>query len=105
MTGNRELAGAAAPAAPAWPPPSPGAAPLPAMITTQAVLETRTTLRNGEQLLLTLFIPVLLLVAFTLEPLVKSEGRRGELPVPGSNSPAPVFPPPSPPGPPPPVRR
>src|SRR5438445_1532319 len=82
MTGNRELAGAA-PAAPAWPPPAPGAAPLPAMITTQAVLETRTTLRNGEQLLLTLFIPVLLLVAFTLEPLVKSEGRRVDFLVPG----------------------
>src|SRR5258707_5778415 len=80
MTGNRELAGAAAPP---WPPPLPGAAPLPAMITAQAVLETRTTLRNGEQLLLTLFIPVLLLVAFTLEPLVKSEGRRDGLLVPG----------------------
>src|SRR5689334_24001642 len=83
MTENRELAGAAIPAAPAWPPPAPGAAPLPAMITTQAVLETRTTLRNGEQLLLTLFIPVLLLVAFTLEPLVKSEGRRVDFLVPG----------------------
>src|SRR5438552_14976032 len=82
MTGNRELAGAAQ-AAPAWPPPAPGAAPLPAMITTQAVLETRTTMRNGEQLLLTLFIPVLLLVAFTLEPLVKSEGRRVDFLVPG----------------------
>src|SRR5262249_59912563 len=77
------LAGSALPADPPWPPPAPGAAPLPAMITTQAVLETRTTLRNGEQLLLTLFIPVLLLVAFTLEPLVKSAGRRGGLPVPG----------------------
>src|SRR6266576_2205139 len=83
MTENRELAAAAVPAAPAWPPPAPGAAPLPAMITTQAVLETRTTLRNGEQLLLTLFIPVLLLVAFTLEPLVKSEGRRVDFLVPG----------------------
>ena len=83
MTENRELAGAAIPAAPSWPPPAPGAAPLPAMITTQAVLETRTTLRNGEQLLLTLFIPVLLLVAFTLEPLVKSEGRRVDFLVPG----------------------
>src|SRR2546430_12979947 len=83
MTGNRELAGAAAPVAPPWPPPLPGAAPLLAMITTQAVLETRTTLRNGEQLLLTLFIPVLLLVAFTLEPLVKSQGRRVEVLVPG----------------------
>src|SRR5437762_2988019 len=85
MTENRELAGAAAAAPPegAWPPPAPGAAPLPAMITTQAVLETRTTMRNGEQLLLTLFIPVLLLVAFTLEPLVKSEGRRVDFLVPG----------------------
>src|SRR5438034_5370352 len=83
MTENRELAAAAVPAAPAWPPPAPGAAPLPAMITTQAALETRTTLRNGEQLLLTLFIPVLLLVAFTLEPLVKSEGRRVDFLVPG----------------------
>src|SRR6266480_5662948 len=83
MTENRELAAAAVPAAPAWPPPAPGAAPLPAMITTQAVLETRTTMRNGEQLLLTLFIPVLLLVAFTLEPLVKSEGRRVDFLVPG----------------------
>ena len=72
MTENRELAGPARPAGLPWPPPAPGAAPLRAMITTQAVLETRTTLRNGEQLLLTLFIPVLLLVAFTLEPLVKS---------------------------------
>jgi ABC-2 type transport system permease protein len=34
-------------------------------------------------LLLTLFIPVLLLVAFTLEPLVKSEGRRVDFLVPG----------------------
>ena len=83
MTDNRQLAGAAAAAAPPWPPPAPGAAPLPAMITTQAVLETRTTMRNGEQLLLTLFIPVLLLVAFTLEPLVKSEGRRVDFLVPG----------------------
>src|SRR5438552_12136916 len=82
MTGNRELAGAAQ-AAPAWPPPAPGAAPLPAMITTQAVLETRTTMRNGEQLLLILIIPVLLLAAFTLEPLVKSEGRRVDFLVPG----------------------
>src|SRR5262249_25581700 len=83
MTGSRGLAEPALPAGPPWPPPAPGAAPLPAMITAQAVLETRTTLRNGEQLLLTLFIPVLLLVAFTLEPLVKSEGRRVDFLVPG----------------------
>src|SRR4249920_4066887 len=83
MTESRGLAGPALAAGSPWPPPAPGAAPLPAMIATQAVLETRTTMRNGEQLLLTLFIPVLLLVAFTLEPLVKSEGRRVDFLVPG----------------------
>jgi ABC-2 type transport system permease protein len=40
------------------------------MIGAQARLETRTLLRNGEQLGLTLIIPLLLLVAFSLEPLV-----------------------------------
>ena len=50
--------------------PAPGAAPLHRMIAAQATLETRTLLRNGEQLLLTLIIPLLLLVAFSLEPLV-----------------------------------
>jgi ABC-2 type transport system permease protein len=50
--------------------PAPGAAPLRRMIAAQATLETRTLLRNGEQLLLTLVIPLLLLVAFGLEPLV-----------------------------------
>src|SRR6266513_6279991 len=83
MTGGHELAGPVAPTASQWPAPAPGAAPLPAMITAQAVLETRTILRNGEQLLLILIIPVLLLAAFTLEPLVKSEGRRVDFLVPG----------------------
>jgi ABC-2 type transport system permease protein len=50
--------------------PAPGAAPLPRMIAAQARLETRTLLRNGEQLLLTLVIPLLLLAAFGLEPLI-----------------------------------
>ena len=50
--------------------PAPGAAPLRQMIAAQARLETRTLLRNGEQLLLTLVIPLLLLVAFGLEPLL-----------------------------------
>lgn len=50
--------------------PAPGAAPLRRMIAAQATLETRTLLRNGEQLLLTLVIPLLLLAAFGLEPLV-----------------------------------
>jgi ABC-2 type transport system permease protein len=50
--------------------PAPGAAPLGRMIAAQAALETRTLLRNGEQLLLTLIIPLLLLTAFSLEPLI-----------------------------------
>jgi ABC-2 type transport system permease protein len=50
--------------------PAPGAAPLPRMVAAQARLETRTLLRNGEQLLLTLVIPLLLLAAFGLEPLI-----------------------------------
>ncbi|MER5788742.1 ABC transporter permease [Streptomyces sp. NPDC001980] len=45
--------------------PSPGAAPLPRMIAAQAALETRMLLRNGEQLLLTVVIPTLLLVLFS----------------------------------------
>ncbi len=50
--------------------PAPGAAPLQQMVAAQSVLETRTLLRNGEQLLLTLVIPLLLLAAFSLEPLI-----------------------------------
>jgi ABC-2 type transport system permease protein len=45
--------------------PSPGAAPLPRMIANQAGLEIRMVLRNGEQLLLTVVIPVLVLVVFS----------------------------------------
>jgi ABC-2 type transport system permease protein len=83
MTGGRELAEPSALAAGRWPPPAPGAAPLPSMIIAQAVLETRAVLRNGEQLLLTLIIPVLLLVAFSAEPLVKMQGSRVDFLVPG----------------------
>jgi ABC-2 type transport system permease protein len=50
--------------------PAPGAAPMRRMVAAQTVLETRTLLRNGEQLTLTLVIPLLLLTAFSLEPLV-----------------------------------
>ncbi|SCK22883.1 ABC transporter permease [Streptomyces sp. WMMB 322] len=45
--------------------PAPGAAPVVRMIGAQAVLETRMLLRNGEQLLLTVVIPALLLVLFS----------------------------------------
>jgi ABC-2 type transport system permease protein len=50
--------------------PRPGAATARRMITAQALLETRQLVRNGEQLTLTLIIPLLLLTAFSLEPLV-----------------------------------
>jgi ABC-2 type transport system permease protein len=58
-----------------WPAPAPGAAPLPRMIGAQAGLELRTLLRNGEQLVLTLIIPVLLLAAFSKEDLVSYPGQ------------------------------
>ncbi|MET7902190.1 ABC transporter permease [Streptomyces sp. NPDC005336] len=45
--------------------PKPGAAPLLRMIRAQAALETRMLLRNGEQLLLTVVIPSLVLVLFS----------------------------------------
>jgi len=68
----------------AWPPPAPGAAPLPRMVLAQAGLELRTLLRNGEQLVLTLIIPVLLLAAFSQEDLVSyGPGRRIDFLVPG----------------------
>ncbi|WAL94821.1 ABC transporter permease [Streptomyces sp. Je 1-369] len=50
--------------------PMPGAAPLPRMIAAQAALETRMLLRNGEQLLLTVIIPTLLLVLFSAVDIV-----------------------------------
>ena len=67
-----------------WPAPAPGAGPLPAMIGAQAGLELRTLVRNGEQMLLTLIIPVLLLAAFSSEPLVSfGPGRRIDFLAPG----------------------
>ncbi|MFE5024166.1 ABC transporter permease [Streptomyces sp. NPDC056656] len=50
--------------------PKPGAAPLSRMIGAQAVLETKMLLRNGEQLLLTVIIPTLLLVLFSAVDIV-----------------------------------
>lgn len=54
--------------------PAPGAAPLRVMVTAQAAAEIRAMLRNGEQLLLTMVIPVLLLVGFSAAPLVNIGG-------------------------------
>ncbi|MEU7748548.1 ABC transporter permease [Nonomuraea sp. NPDC052129] len=56
--------------------PAPAAAPFARMVLAQAAAETRATLRNGEQLLLTLIIPVLLLVGFSLAPLIDVGGGR-----------------------------
>lgn len=50
--------------------PRPEAAPARRMITAQALQEIRQLVRNGEQLTLTLIIPLLLLTAFSLENLV-----------------------------------
>jgi len=66
-----------------WPAPAPGAAPLAVMVRAQAGLELRFLLRNGEQLLLTLIIPVLLLLAFGHEDLVAIHGSRIDFVVPG----------------------
>lgn len=50
--------------------PAPGAAPRSRMVRAQTAYELRTLLRNGEQLLLTLVIPVALLVLFSTAPLL-----------------------------------
>ncbi|GGT11999.1 transport permease protein [Streptomyces chromofuscus] len=64
--------------------PRPGAAPLPRMIAAQAALETRMLLRNGEQLLLTVIIPTLLLVLFSTVDIVDTgEGRAVDFLAPG----------------------
>ena len=75
---------AAVDAAASWPAPDPGSAPRARMIAAQAGLELRILLRNGEQLLLTLIIPVALLAGFSLEPLIKTgSGTRIDFLVPG----------------------
>jgi ABC-2 type transport system permease protein len=56
--------------------PAPGPARTGAMIRAQAVLETRMLLRNGEQLLLTVVIPALLLVVFSAVDIVDTGAGR-----------------------------
>ncbi|XRQ15643.1 ABC transporter permease [Actinomadura welshii] len=64
--------------------PAPAAVPLPRMILAQTRYELRTMLRNGEQLLLTLIIPVVLLVLFGATSLLDlGEGRRVDFLTPG----------------------
>lgn len=59
-----------APGVPGTYAPDPGGAPVARMIVAQAALETRMLLRNGEQLLLTVIIPSLLLVLFSTVDIV-----------------------------------
>jgi ABC-2 type transport system permease protein len=64
--------------------PAPGAAPLPRMIAAQTAFETKMLLRNGEQLLLTVIIPSLLLVLFsTVDIIDTGEGRAVDFLAPG----------------------
>lgn len=64
--------------------PKPGAAPVGRMIAAQAALETRMLLRNGEQLLLTVIIPSLLLVLFSTVDIVDTgEGKAVDFLAPG----------------------
>lgn len=49
--------------------PDPRPASVPSMLTAQYGLELKLLLRNGEQLLLTMFIPITLLIGLTLMPL------------------------------------
>ncbi|OII62384.1 ABC transporter [Streptomyces sp. CC53] len=64
--------------------PRPGAAPVGRMIAAQAALETRMLLRNGEQLLLTVVIPSLLLVLFSTVDIVDTgDGRAVDFLAPG----------------------
>ncbi|GHG18258.1 ABC transporter permease [Streptomyces filamentosus] len=56
--------------------PRPGAAPVGRMIAAQTALETRMLLRNGEQLLLTVIIPSLLLVLFSTVDVVDTGGGK-----------------------------
>jgi ABC-2 type transport system permease protein len=53
------------------------------MLLAQTATELRLLMRNGEQVLLTLVIPVLLLVVFSTVPIVDLGGRRVDFVVPG----------------------
>lgn len=65
--------------------PAPGAAPLPTMIRSHAGMEIKLLLRNGEQFVLTLVIPILLLVLGTRATRIVDlgEGRAIDIVTPG----------------------
>jgi ABC-2 type transport system permease protein len=64
--------------------PRPGAAPLPRMLAAQTVAELKLVLRNGEQVLLSLVIPLGLLIVLVTVPFIPvDEGGRADFFVPG----------------------
>lgn len=64
--------------------PRPGAAPRGRMLLAQTAMELRLTLRNGEQVLISLLIPLMLTVVLVSEPFISvTEGRRVDFFVPG----------------------
>lgn len=64
--------------------PRPGAAPRGRMLAAQTAMELRLTLRHGEQLLISMVIPLLLTVVLVSEPFITvSGGRRVDFFVPG----------------------
>jgi ABC-2 type transport system permease protein len=64
--------------------PAPGAAPTSRMLAAQTRMELKLALRNGEQVLLTLLIPVLLTAVLVAEPFIEVDGgRRVDFVVPG----------------------
>lgn len=63
--------------------PAPGAAPWPRRLRAHTTVELRTLLRNGEQLLLTIGIPTILLVVFTKAPIADVPKPRVDFLVPG----------------------
>ena len=64
--------------------PAPGAAPLPRMLLAQTAFETRLLLRNGEQLLLTVIIPFVLLALLVAVPVLDAgDVRKVDFLVPG----------------------
>ena len=64
--------------------PAPGAAPTGRMLAAQTRMELRLSLRNGEQVLLTLLIPLLLTAVLVAEPFIQVDsGSRVDFVVPG----------------------
>ncbi len=64
--------------------PAPGAAPTGRMLVAQTRMELTLALRNGEQVLLTLLIPLLLTAVLVAEPFIEvDDGRRVDFVVPG----------------------